>query len=601
MKQFPLEALVRLPNFYLVTPSWQRDRLAFYSDTSGRLELYEYHLRTGSARQVSHGEVPKSIRTGFAWSRNGRSIVFGRDRDGDEMHNLFRIDIATGLLRQLTNDPTTQFHVVEFSPDDSSLAVLAARHSHQLNLHLLRLDSMELRKLTDFPRPFSGVRWSPDGCWLAGSTSETLNPKNQDIYLIAANGGETQRALSVRDGSKDFASDWHPDGRQLAMTSDASGIHRPGILDLSTGKVRWLEGESEEYSGRFSPDGRFLATIQSHDSVFMPVIYDLSTGSPQRLHLPLGVADMPAFVGDGRQVVITHHSPTRRPELVLYDLETNTYATLLPAEYGSIDPVVFVEGEYVWYSSADGLRIPAIVYSPRDVSRGTRYPAVVVVHGGPTGQWFRGWDPYAQFLVNRGYVVMQPNIRGSTGYGVKFRDMNIKDWGGGDLEDVAAAADYLRRLPHVDPGRIGIFGGSYGGYMTYMAVTKKPDLWKAAVARVGITDLHKLYEEDLPHFKDYFRELMGDPIEDHELWRDRSPITFAQNLRAKLLMLHGSTDPRCPITQARLFRERLLELGRTEGEDFEYVEFVDEGHGTFDIEQKLRTYRLVENFFSRWL
>jgi dipeptidyl aminopeptidase/acylaminoacyl peptidase len=179
--------------------------------------------------------------------------------------------------------------------------------------------------------------------------------------------------------------------------------------------------------------------------------------------------------------------------------------------------------------------------------------------------------------------------------------MNIKDWGGGDLEDVAAAARYLQRLPDVDPGRIGIFGGSYGGYMTYMAVTKKPDLWKAAVAWVGITDLHKLYEEDLPHFKDYFREQMGDPVADRDLWRERSAITYADQLTAKLLIVHGHTDPRCPITQARIFRERLLELGRTEGEDFEYVEFADEGHGSQDIKQKLRFYGLLEDFFARRL
>jgi len=239
------------------------------------------------------------------------------------------------------------------------------------------------------------------------------------------------------------------------------------------------------------------------------------------------------------------------------------------------------------------------LYRPREQARGQKLPAIVAVHGGPTGQWFRGFDPYAQFLADSGYVVIEPNIRGSTGYGTKFRDMALKDWGGADLEDVACAAEYLRRLPYVDPERIGIFGGSYGGYMTFMAVSKKPEHWKAAVAWVGITDLPKLYEKSMEHFKYYFRQQMGDPEKDADLWRERSAIHFANNVNARLLMVHGVNDPRCPVEQSRLFRDRLAALGRREGVDFEYAEFADEGHGSSDIQQKIRTYHLLADFMQR--
>ena len=223
------------------------------------------------------------------------------------------------------------------------------------------------------------------------------------------------------------------------------------------------------------------------------------------------------------------------------------------------------------------------------------------VHGGPTAQWFRGFDPFAQFLVDRGLVVIEPNIRGSTGYGVEFRDAALKDWGGDDLEDVAAAAGYLKTLPYVDPERLVVFGGSYGGFMTFIAATKKPDLWRAAVAWVGISDLHKLYEKSMEHFKYYFREQMGDPEKDRALWRDRSAIEFADALRAKLLMVHGVNDPRCPVDQSRIFRDRLIELGRKEGEDFEYVELGDEGHGSTDIAQKIRTFNILADYLERVL
>jgi dipeptidyl aminopeptidase/acylaminoacyl peptidase len=137
--------------------------------------------------------------------------------------------------------------------------------------------------------------------------------------------------------------------------------------------------------------------------------------------------------------------------------------------------------------------------------------------------------------------------------------------------------------------------------MTFMAVTKKPDLWKAAPAWVGITDLHRMYAKSMEHFKYFLREQIGDPGQDTDLWRDRSAINFADNVHAKLLIVHGANDPRCPVEQSRLFRDRLLELEHIKGVDFEYVEFADEGYGSTDIEQRSRTYQLLADYMQRQL
>jgi dipeptidyl aminopeptidase/acylaminoacyl peptidase len=350
---------------------------------------------------------------------------------------------------------------------------------------------------------------------------------------------------------------------------------------------------------RFSHNGKWLACIRNQDSQMRPVLYDVASGQRRDLDLPAGIAVGSHFSADDRSLLTMFMSDSTRPSLVLYNLVTNHYETLIAAEYGSIDPKIFVESEHIWFDSFDGKKIPAILYKPREIPAGAKLPAIVIVHGGPTGQWFRGFDAYAQFLVDRGYVVIEPNIRGSTGYGVQFRDMALKDWGGVDLEDVAHAAAYLKGLPYVDPSRVGVYGGSYGGYMTFMAVTKKPDLWKAAVAAVGITDLHRLYDHSMEHFKYYLRSQMGDPVKDADLWRERSAINFVDKLRARLLMIHGVNDPRCPVEQSRIFRDKLLELDRTEGVDFEYVEFGDQGHGSADIQQKIKTYQLLADYMQR--
>ncbi len=228
-------------------------------------------------------------------------------------------------------------------------------------------------------------------------------------------------------------------------------------------------------------------------------------------------------------------------------------------------------------------------------------PGLVHVHGGPTGQFFRSFEPFTQYLVNQGYVVLAPNVRGSTGYGKEFREANLRDWGGGDLDEVVAGAEYLMALPEVDPERVGIFGGSYGGYMTYIATVKRPEIWKAACASVGMTDLRLLYDDSMEHFKYYLRQQLGDPEENADLWADRSAITHADKLQCKLLMLQGANDPRVPMNQARVYRDKLLASGKSPGEDFEYVEWTDQGHGSMDIEQRVRVWKLMADFFARQL
>lgn len=606
-EQIPIEELARLPSFAAVTPSYSGDKIAFYWDKTGRFELYVMDLHTREVTQATDGQAPKGLRAGIVWTRDDAAIVYARDKDGDEQNNLFLLDRESGQVRQLNDDPRTQEYPGAVHPDNGRMAVMSNR-AGQMNVHTLDLETGEWTQLTDFAAPASAGKWSKDGQWLALETNESTNLKNEDGYLLRHDGGEVKKVFSVREGSRESLADWHPDGRCLAVSSDSGGTSRPGILDLASGELRWFGQDGvDEYAGEFSKNGEWLLTLRNEDSSLQPLLYRVETGEARELALPPGLATSGGFVLDDTKLLIQHSAANRRPDLLLYDLATDTYETLLSAEYGAIDPALFVPDEYVHYPSYDSQLVPALLYKPHGAEDGgEKLPAIVHVHGGPTGQFFRGFDLYAQFLVASGFVVLEPNVRGSTGYGVTWRDCNIKDWGGGDLEDVAAGAEYLKSLPYVDPDRIGVFGGSYGGFMSFIAVVKKPDLFKVGVPWIGITDLHKLYDEDMEHFRYYFRQQMGDPEEDFALWRDRSAIEFADRLKAKLLILHGTNDPRCPITQARIFRERILALGKREGtapdDDFEYHEFADEGHGpSGDIAGKIRTYKLVADFLQRRL
>lgn len=595
------EELAGLPTFYMPNLSYDKKKLAFYWDKTGRMELYVMDAEPGAEpRQVSDGQMPRDMRAGFCWMRDGSAIIYAKDHEGDEQHNLWRIDIESGEAEQLTSTPYAQEYPVEVGPDNRTL-LIATDKDDQMNLYAFDLEAHTYTRLTAYASPTRGAVWSPDGSQIAYATNETADLKNQDVYVMSADGALKRRILRMKVGSEDSVTDWSADGRYLAVTSDFRGKEGAGVYDLQTDEVHWFSPEDRtQLSGKFSPDSRLLLGMESRDAAMNTIIYVVESGEQVPVELPPGMSYGADWIENNR-FMVRLETDTRRAELRDYEIDKGESETLLEAEYGSIDPALFVSHEYVWYESSDGLKIPAILYRPRDVDPDKKYPALVEVHGGPTGQFFRNFDPFAQFLANRGYVVIQPNPRGSTGYGVEFRDMAIKDWGGGDLEDIAAAAEYLRGLPEVDPDRIGVWGGSYGGYMTYIAVTKKPDLWKAGVAWMGITDLHTLYEDSMEHFKYYLREQMGDPEADADLWCDRSALNFAEQMSAKLLIVHGLNDPRCPIEQARIFRDRLIELGKVEGEDFEYVELADEGHGSQGIEQKTRMYKLLAEFFDSTL
>ncbi len=593
-----LKKLFSLPT--VLSPAATEDgrRVAFCWDVTGRMELYVADLPDEEPIQITHGELPRSVRTNIVWNRAGTNVIFGKDVDGNERTDLWRLDVGTGEAAQLTETPDAWELALEFSPDDRWLSFLSTRNG-QRNLYKLSVQDGSVVQLTDFAASvFSSGQWSPDGNTLLLSTNESEDLKNIDVYVVAAEGEEVRRIFRGTEGSRDFPLAWLPDAERIVVTSDATGVNRPAIVNVRTGDVRWLgmEGVEEEASD-VSKDGRFLLSLRNRDAQVTPIVTEIDTGAEQSLFRTPGVTYWAEFALGGTSAVLNRSTPTRKGELFVVPVGGGEARSLTPIDYGAIDPGEFVEPSYIHYESSDGLSIPAILYEPRDTGD-ERPPAIVDIHGGPWGQLQLAFHDMAQYLTSRGFAVLQPNFRGSTGYGRAFTDLNFMDWGGGDLQDVIAGAESLILEGKADPNRIAAYGGSYGGYMTYMALTKAPDLWKAGVAWVGITDLLSMYEESTPDFKYLLRMMMGDPEENEELWRDRSAIDFAENLRAKLLMIHGVNDARCPVSQARAFRDRLLELGYEEGTDFEYVELGKVGHGSFDIEEKLETYETIVRYLE---
>jgi len=262
-----------------------------------------------------------------------------------------------------------------------------------------------------------------------------------------------------------------------------------------------------------------------------------------------------------------------------------------------LDPNRIPPSQLVHYRSFDGTVISAFVWLPDNIRRDGSNAGVVLPHGGPTGQTLDSFNRTVAALASRGYVCIAPNVRGSTGYGLAFQQANHKDLGGGDLQDEVYAARFLSETGYVNPHKIGITGGSYGGYMTLMAIGKTPDLWAAAVEQYGIINWFTMLQHEDPTLQEYQKSLLGDPVKDRKVYEDDSPITFIRKAKAPLLVLQGDNDIRVPKEEAMQVVDVLEKAGVVVAAHY----YPNEGHGFSKRENQVDAIRRTIEWFDRYL
>ncbi|SFL45812.1 Dipeptidyl aminopeptidase/acylaminoacyl peptidase [Halogranum rubrum] len=607
-EDYPLAELASLPSFYHPAASPSGDEIAVYYDGSGRNELYLIDPETGAKTQLSEGNVPRDARYPFRWAPSGDELYFHQDRDGNEQNDIMAIGRDGAVEAVVENEGQT---ILSDVSEDGRYVLLVSDVGQQMNLYEHDRELDTTTRLTEYRQPVRGGVYGPEADQVAYTTNESEDLDNQDVYVAEISrhddGEEHVELTDVRNleigeaGAEAGVSDVGPEGDRLLVSDNSSDKPRVGVYDLTTDAVTWLTNPDHvESPTTFLPSGEGVLATRTRKCAVVPVVHEL-TGKSYELDLPEGVASFPGY-GDAAllsdtEVLVTQQTPTDRSTLLRVDLESGASHTVLEPEYGSLDPDGFVDCSYETFESHDGLEIEALVYdSGRRPS-----PVVVKVHGGPAGQDLKQFDLYTQLLATRGYSVLQVNYRGSSGRGRKFKNMINGDWGGAEQGDIAAGTRWLAEKEWVDADRIAVMGGSYGGYSTNMQLVTYPELYAAGISQVGITDLKALYEESMPHFKTALERYLGDPEANAALYEERSAVTHVDKLAATLCIIHGVNDPRCPISQARLFRDALLDAGYEEGDggDFEYNELGEEGHGSTDIDNKIRSFELVADFLER--
>lgn len=586
--------------------AWSPDdkQIAFVTNISGRYNIWTSPAQGGWPVQLT---ISNQRQANISWSPKGRWIAYNSDYDGNEQWDLFLVSTSNGQVVNLTNTPEISEEGAAWSPDGEKLAYsVKPKESPNYEIDTIEILSKKVIHLTsNTPPQFSNVNpiWSKDGKWVV-FTRQQADGKDSDVFIVSSAGGQATD-LTQHNGELNFsATDISPDGKTVLITSNASNGHEnAGLLDVATKKITWLTSDKREVSsGNFSPDGKRLTWATNVDGNQDITIYDLVLRQPHTLPVASGINSLAgaetAFSHDGSHLLYTHDGPNAPNDIWTYDFATEKSTQVTHSLVGGIRGADMVEPFLVHFPSKDGKwQISAFVYVPYNAERNGKNAAVVFIHGGPTSQSLNSFNRAVQYLANQGYFVIVPNYRGSTGYGKQFEDANRFDMGGGDLEDVIAAADWLEKTGYIDPKKVVAMGGSYGGYLTMMAVTKAPDRWAAGVPIVPFVNWFTEIENEDPLLRQYDMATMGDPMKDKARLMDRSPINFVDRIKAPLLILAGGHDPRCPSTEA----EQVASAVKKHGGTVELKIYENEGHGFAKLENQIDSLTRVFDFLKKYV
>lgn len=560
------------------------------TNLTGRFNLWTVPVDGGFPLQLTQSD---DRQFGMTASPDGKWIAFQSDKGGDEIYDLYATPASGGVTIDLTNTPGVDEEDAVFSPDGSNLAFTRrSKDESAINVAVMDFATRKVRQLTHETtkdHTWSIAAFSRDGRSIVANRSNAAGTESEAWLIDIASGAETRLTPAGKDN---VASDLSPDGRYVAVrTENEAGVHQAALLDLRDKSLHLLKPDVwPQGTGHFTPDGRILVFSSDVDGRTSLFKYDIASNKSERLALPDGVSeeesdDQSPFAPDRPLFVAGHQASNTPLDYWIVDAQSGAARQLTRLGLASIDPAHLPKAELVHYKSYDGTVISALLWMPFNLKPDATAPAVVLPHAGPTYQIRDTWNPNrtAIALASRGFVVIAPNFRGSTGYGRAFQEGNHMDLGGGDLKDVIAARQFVIDTGYVDPKRIGITGESYGGFMTLMALSKTPNLWAAGVDDRGIVDWSAIWlHADLPD-RQYLESFLGDPAKNKSAYAASSPITFMNSEAAPLLVLQGQNDPQVTKDQA----ERVIEALKSRGRTVEGHFYPGEGHGLSKREDQI--------------
>jgi dipeptidyl aminopeptidase/acylaminoacyl peptidase len=577
--------------------------LLFASNISGQFNLWRVPVEGGWPDQLT-AFTDETVR-GLGVSPTDGRIVLCADHDGDEFHQLYLLDSDRGWPEKLTDEPEVQHNVgsASWSPDGTKFTYAAnARKPTDMEVWVRDAETGETRPVFGEGKFSFPGHFSPDGSKLLAI--DFRNNSDVSIHLIDLESGESRELTPHDDDAIFFPGPWAQDGSGFYLVSDAGSEFRGlAFYDLASDSHDWVEQPTQDVDDvAMSADGRVLGWIVNDEGYDRLRLRDLETGQDlPEPDLPAGArphltgAEPPLAISpDGTHAALIAASPRRPPEAWVVETRTGKARAVTDSRLGGLLEDDLIDAELVSYPSFDGRDIPAWLYRPNVDGKA---PVVLSIHGGPEAQERPVYQALYQYLLSRGIAVLATNIRGSTGYGKSYQRLVQRDWGGGDMQDWEHAVEWLRDQDWVEPERIGVYGGSYGGFAVLTCITRLPQYWAAAVDIFGPSNLVTFAKAVPPTWKRFIARFVGDPETEAEFLMERSPITYVENVQTPLLVIQGATDPRVVKGESDQLVDKLKSLGR----DVEYVVFDDEGHGFTKRANELKAYGLAAGWFERHL
>lgn len=524
-----------------------------------------------------------------AGSRDG--FVFSKDKGGDEFSQLYWFDGGSREIRLLTDGKRTQNTGPLFSPDGKWLAYRStARNGTDTDIWLRDMTTGQARPVVTAGGSWSARDFSPDGKTLLvmkGVSAAESYPGKVDL----ATGALTM--LPVEGGKAafgDFA--YGPDGKSAYYVSDEPVDGKPQEFqtlrhhDPATGKITVLSGAIPwDVTGfSLSEDRRHLAYATNEDGISRLRVLSLPSHREIALPaLPVGVFGSGVFSPDGNRLALSINSATSPSDVYVIDLRDARLARWTQSEVGGLDASKFVAPTLIRYPTFDRVNgkprtIPAFYYRPANVPAGRKLPVVINIHGGPEAQSLPTFNPTAQFMANElGVAMLVPNVRGSSGYGKTYLSLDNAEKREDSVKDIGALLDWIAKQPELDSSRVGVVGGSYGGYMVLASLVHYSDRIRAGIDVVGISHFGTFLKNTESYRRDLRRVEYGDERDPKmaEIFERISPLNNADRIRAKLFVAQGRNDPRVPWTEA----EQIVKAVRANGQPVWYLLFNDEGHG----------------------
>jgi dipeptidyl aminopeptidase/acylaminoacyl peptidase len=559
-------------------------------------------------------------------------------KDSETSSDVFTLSANGGWLARVSTDrtlaPSWDDEIPQWSPDGKWLAFGLGGH-----VHIVPHDGGLPKKLTDFASAASGPRWMPDSHGLI----VTVEREDTDQLVLTDREGSWPRALTTDIIGDHWDARPSPDGKfilyNLRRFDDLNRLDIV-LLEIATGKQvtlygkpstrttapkwssdgKWIsfiaqEGQFEELylikpdgeglhqltkAGRdifqyeWPPSGKQILAVVNNNGSFELSLVDAESGSAVRLRSEFGIHSNPNWSQDETYITFEFEGPTLPPEIYRMDLKSKQVTPLTFSNPPAMQKYKFAVPEVVSYKSFDGMDIPAFLYRPKK-SNGA---AILYPHGGPKDQYVFAWDEVAQYFTAKGYTYLAPNYRGSTGYGKDFERANYNDWGVGDTKDCLLGAKYLRTFKDIKPERIGIAGGSYGGYMTINALSRDPEyLFACGVTKYGDSNLISSWAQCEKRLRLYTEIFLGHPAENMDIYLKGSPLMEAKNIQKPVLILHGLLDTVVPPEAS----EEWVEALKRENKAFEYKTYATEPHGFLQRKNLLDVYERMERFLDWYL